>query len=138
MKHDTLYSDDQIRAAEKFLEEHDVQISLDQRSGARPPEEITLYFRDTFVHSPKGMLDFFADGMLAVTLPSGQSEGELGYLKPGDQIFLRRHDFLGLEDRPSLLEAKVIDRREGRRQDDIPGTQVLILERKDLHIEIAR
>ncbi len=138
MNHNNLYSDEQIEAAERFLEENNVNLSLDQRSGSRPPEEVTLYFRDTFFHSHKAMLDFFSDRQISILLPPTAVDDELNFLKPGDRILIRRHEFNVLEDRPNLMDTVLVAQKRAERRTDIHGANVLILERKDLHVDYAR
>lgn len=123
----TLYSDEQIEAAERYLEEKGVDLSLDQRNQAGMEESVSLYFQHGLRDRKLlARLDFFEEGCLALVIPQAYRALRAACL-PGERVVLKRHRVIEVPGRPAWLEG-VVDRTfAGRRESDPDDALVVIL-----------
>lgn len=132
MKSSSLYSDEQIRAAEQYLKEVGADdLSLDSRHGrtTRPETLRVLNPEERGIRVLEGArLDFFAKDRLALLVPRYTQQLPLGWTKPGFRIVLMRRfadEELGIR---QILEGLVTKTAEAKRGDDPQQALVLIMQ----------
>ena len=128
----SLYSDEQIRAAEKYLKEVGAEdLSLDNRHGRNgTPETIrALNPEERGIRVLEGVyLDFFAKDRLAMIVPRYAQQLPLGWAKEGYRVVLMRRfadPTLGIR---QIIEALVTRTTEARRGEDPSQALVLIMQ----------
>ena len=132
MKSSSLYSDEQIRAAEQYLKEVGADdLSLDSRHGSstRPETVRVLNPEERGVRMLyDARLDFFAKDRLALIVPRHTDQLPLGWTHPGYRMVLMRRfadEALGIR---QILEGLVTKTGEAKRGDDPQQALVLIMQ----------
>ena len=132
MNSSSLYSDEQIRAAEKYLKEVGAEdLSLDSRHGrtTRPETVRVLNPEERGIRVLQdARLDFFAKERLALIVPRYTHQLPLGWTQPGFRLVLMRRfadEELGIR---QILEGLVTKTVEGKRGDDPQQALVLIMQ----------
>ncbi|HER35026.1 MAG: hypothetical protein JXJ30_01275 [Halothiobacillaceae bacterium] len=128
----SLYTDEQIRAAEQYLKEVGAEdMSLENRSGqtTRPETVRALSPDEGGMRVLRGVrLDFFAKDRLALTVPRYTQQLPLGWYRPGARVILMRRfadETLGVR---QILEGLVTQAIDARRDDDPGQALVLIMQ----------
>ncbi|MFI9653593.1 hypothetical protein ABGV17_02510 [Guyparkeria sp. GHLCS8-2] len=131
MKSTSLYSEDQIRAAEQYLKEVGAEdMSLDNRNGRNgQPESVRALNPDERgIRILEGVyLDFFAKDRLALIVPRYAQQLPLSWAKEGMRLVVMRRyadEQLGIR---QILEGLVVKTTEARRDDDPNQALVLIM-----------
>ncbi|MFI9652153.1 hypothetical protein [Guyparkeria halopsychrophila] len=131
MKSINLYSEEQIRAAEKYLKEAGADdMSLDSRNGRNgQPESVRALNPDERgIRILEGVyLDFFAKDRLALIVPGFAQQLPLSWAKEGMRLVIMRRyadEQLGIR---QILEGLVVKTTEARRDDDPNQALVLIM-----------
>jgi len=132
MSSHSLYSDEQIREAERYLKEVGADdLSLDSRHGltTRPETLRVLNPEERGIRVLEQVrLDFFAKDRLAMVVPRYTQQLPLGWSKPGFRIVMMRRyadEELGIR---QILEGLVTKTLEAKRGDDPQQALVLILQ----------
>ncbi|KTG16085.1 hypothetical protein AUR63_04380 [Guyparkeria sp. XI15] len=132
MKSTSLYSEEQIRAAEKYLKEVGADdLSLDSRHGrtSRPESLRVLNPEERGIRVLKdARMDFFAKDRLALVVPHYTRQLPLGWTRPGFRIVVMRRfadEELGVR---QILEGLVTKAAEAQRGDDPDQALVLIIQ----------
>jgi hypothetical protein len=132
MSSNSLYSDEQIRAAEKYLKEVGADdLSLDSRHGrtTRPETLRVLNPEERGIRVlTDARMDFFAKDRLALVVPRYAQQLPLGWTKPGFRLVLMRRyadEDLGIR---QILEGLVTKTAEAKRGDDPQQALVLIMQ----------
>lgn len=132
MKSTSLYSEEQIRAAEQYLKEVGADdMSLDNRNGrsARPESVRALSPDERGIRILEGVsLDFFAKDRLALIVPRYTQQLPLTWIKEGARLVIMRRyadQKLGIR---QIIEGLVSKTAEARRDDDPNQGLVLIMQ----------
>lgn len=127
-----LYSEEQIRDAEAYLDElGGGGLSLDNRSGRSPrPETARLsMINGSGSHVVKDVLiDEFAKDRLAVIVPRYSEQLPMSWKEGGMQIMVKRRfadESLGIRE---AIAGQVTDAREAHREGDPQQTLVMIMQ----------
>ncbi|MFW6020948.1 MAG: hypothetical protein ACOCPR_02540 [Guyparkeria sp.] len=131
MKSNSLYSEEQIRAAEEYLKEVGADdMSLDNRNGrnALPEKVRALNPDERGIRILEGVyLDFFAKERLALIVPRYRQQLPLTWIKEGARLVIMRRyadEKLGIR---QIVEGLVAQAKEACRDDDPPQGMVLIM-----------
>lgn len=132
MKLTTLYSEEQIRAAEKYLREVGADdLSLDSRNGRNPRAET---FRVSALEGTASRLiqgarvDPFAKDRVALVVPRYLHQLPQSWRRGGVTLVIERpfaDEALGIRE---LIEGLVVDTKEASREDDPDQALVLIMQ----------
>ncbi|MCL7751566.1 hypothetical protein LV475_08160 [Guyparkeria hydrothermalis] len=132
MKSTSLYSEEQIRAAEQYLKEVGADdMSLDNRNGrsGRPESVRALSPDERGIRILEGVyLDFFAKDRLALIVPRYTQQLPLTWIKEGARLVIMRRfadENLGIR---QIIEGLVTKTTEARRDDDPNQGVVLIMQ----------
>lgn len=131
MKSINLYSEEQIRAAEKYLKEAGADdLSLDNRHGrkVRPESVRALNPEERGIRILEGVyLDFFAKDRLALIVPRYSQQLPLSWTQEGVRLVIMSRfadPSLGIS---QIIEGLVAKTTEARRDEDPDQALVLIL-----------
>lgn len=132
IKSNSLYSEEQIRAAEQYLKEVGADdLSLDSRHGRTTSAE-TLRVLNPEERGIRVLnnarMDFFAKDRLALVVPRYTQQLPLGWTKPGFRLVVMRRfadEALGVR---QILEGLVTKTTEAQRGDDPHQALVLIMQ----------
>lgn len=132
MKSSSLYSEEQIRAAEQYLKEVGADhLSLDNRNGRNGSAETirALNPEERGIRVLEGVyLDFFAKDRLALIVPRHAQQLPLGWAKEGYRLVLmRRYADASLGIR-QIIEGLVTRTTQACRVDDPGQALVLIMQ----------
>ena len=132
MKSTSLYSEEQIRAAEQYLKEVGADdMDLDNRSGrsGRPETLRALKPDERGIRILEGVyLDFFAKDRLALIVPRYTQQLPLTWIKAGARLVVMRRfadENLGIR---QIIEGLVTSATEARRDDDPSQAIVLVMQ----------
>lgn len=131
MKSTSLYSEEQIRAAEQYLKEVGAEdMSLDNRNGRNGKAESVRALNpdERGIRILEGVyLDFFAKDRLALIVPRCAQQVPLTWAKEGARLVVMRRyadQSLGIR---QIIEGLVAKTTEAKRDDDPNQALVLIL-----------
>ncbi len=132
MSSSSLYSEEQIRAAEQYLKEVGADdLSLDNRNGRNGSAETirALKPEERGIRVLEGVyLDFFAKDRLALIVPRYAQQLPLGWAKEGVRLVLMRRyadTALGIR---QIIEGLITRTSEARRENDPGQAMVLIMQ----------
>lgn len=132
MKSTSLYSEEQIRAAEQYLKEVGAEdLSLDNRSGpaGRPETLRALKPDERGTRILEGVqLDFFAKDRLALIVPRYTQQLPLTWLRPGACLVVMRRFADASPGIRQIIEGRVMSTAETRRDDDPAQAIVLVMQ----------